>query len=95
MVRSSSRYAGWALAFVLLCLPGAEFVTPSSADEQKTTSKDKLDEAKKDLDHGFQEMGKAIQKVMEPVEKAITEGSSKAADTVKKAVTKDKNEDKK
>lgn len=85
----------WLLAVALLCLPGTGFVTPSSAEEQKPTSQDKLDEAKKDLDHGFQEMGKAVQKVMTPIEKAISEGASKAASTVKKAVTPDKNEDKK
>jgi hypothetical protein len=85
----------WLLAVALLCLPGAGFVTPSSAEEQKTSSKDKVDEAKKDLDHGFQEMGKAVQKVMEPVGKAISEGASKAASIVKKAFTQDKNEDKK
>jgi hypothetical protein len=90
MARSSSRYAGWVLAFVLLCMPGAGFVTPSSADEPKTSSKEKLDAAKKDLDKGVQGISKPIQKVMEPVEKAITEGASKAASTVKKTVTSDK-----
>ena len=90
MARSSSRYAGWVLAVVLLGLPGAGFVTPSAAEEQKTTSKEKLDAAKKDLDKGVQGTGKAIQKVATPIEKAISEGASKAASTVKKAVTPDK-----
>jgi len=90
MTRSSSRYAIWVLAISLLCLPVAGFVTPSSAEEQKTSSKEKLDEAKKDLDKGVQEISKPIQKVMKPVEKAISEGAGKAAEIVKKAVTSDK-----
>ncbi|TAL11803.1 MAG: hypothetical protein EPO02_03625 [Nitrospirae bacterium] len=90
MARSSSRYAIWALALALLSPPAAGFVTPSSAEEQKTSSKEKLDAAKKDLDKGVQGASKPIQKVMEPIEKAISEGAGKAASTVKKAVTPDK-----
>ena len=92
MARSFSRCVVWLLAVALLCLPGAWFVTPSSAEEQKTSSGEKLDAAKKDLDKGTQETSKAIQKVMTPIEKAISEGAGKAASTVKKAVT---SEDKK
>jgi len=83
MTRSSSRYAIWVLTLALLYLPAAGFVTPSSAEEQTTKEK---------IDKGVQETGKAIQKVMEPVEKAISEGAGKAAETVKKAVKSDKSD---
>ena len=72
----------WLLVGALLSLPGAPFVMPSSAEE---TTKEKIDK-------GVQETGKAIQKVMTPIEKAITEGTSKAASTVKKAVKSDKSD---